>query len=790
MKADRSSWRATLLLLVGASASSGSQPPCVLWYDEPAEAWTQALPVGNGRLGAMCFGGVREARIQLNEESVWAGPPTPVNNTAMRSAIPQARAAWFAGDYAEAQRLIRSGMAERISPRSHQTLGDLRLEMVGVEGAPTAYRRELDLDTAIASTTFAIDGVTYRREVFASPVHDVLVVSLAASEPGKVCVRARLDRPADFSVERGNRGLLTMRGRASHGGEHLGVFWRATLKTVAFGGQAAIVGDAVNVEDADSVVFLLAAATDYDPQSVERRSRDLADQRVEQSLAGVEGIGVEELRSKHVTAHRELFRRVALDLGAGGDDSPPTDVRLRRVQRGESDPGLEALYFQYGRYLLIGSSRPGCLPANLQGIWNEHLEAPWNADYHLNINLQMNYWPAEVTGLSELHEPMLAYTERLLPSGQKTAREMFGARGAAAGHTSDVWHWTPVFGDLTYGMWPHGLAWNALHFSERYRFTGDKEFLRDRAYPMLREVSAFLVDYLTADPETGLLMAGPDISPENRYAADGEPYSVSMGSSMSQQIVWETLTSTLEAAEVLGLKEDGLLRETRSTLERLYLPRVGDGGRLMEWSRPFEEPEPGHRHMSHLFGVHPGRQYNRLQTPEILGAARRSIDARLASGGGHTGWSRAWIINFFARFGDGDLAHDNLRALLVKSTHPNLFDNHPPFQIDGNFGGVAGIAEMLIQSHVQHDGPTGPYEIELLPALPTQAWPTGSVSGLRARGAFEVDIAWRDGQLETAAIRSLGGARFHLRYNDVVACFDIEPEGVLRVDAALLPVSE
>lgn len=775
----------TLLFLTTAALAMAAETPQDnrLWYDEPASKWTEAVPVGNGRLGAMCFGGTTDARIQLNEESVWAGPPVPQNTPAMREALPAAREAWFAGDYDKAHQLLQPAMAARISPRSYQTLGDLHLELVDVDGDVTDYRRQLDLDTAIATTTFTIDGVTYQREVFSSPVDDVLVVRMTASEPGKLNLQAWLDRPVDFEVTSDESGTLTMRGQAQHKGKHLGTFWQATLKANADGGESKIVDKRLELSGADSVTFILAAATDYNPQLPETRSPEVAADLIATCLKQIEGKTFDEMRDHHITAHREYFRRVALDLRNDDNNSLPTDERLEKVKQGETDTALEALYFQYGRYLLICSSRPGCLPANLQGIWNEHIEAPWNSDYHTNINMQMNYWPAEVTGLSELHGPMFDYTERLVPPARATAREMFGTRGAASGHTSDIWHWTPVFGYLVYGMWPHGLAWNSTHFTEHYHFTGDKEFLRERAYPLLREVSSFYLDYLTPDPETGMLMAGPDISPENSYSVDGKRYNVSMGTSMSQQMAWEAFTATLEAADVLG-ESDSLIDEIRAAREKLYIPQIGDDGRLMEWSKPFDEPEPGHRHISHLFAVHPGRQYNKRQSPEMLDAARKTIDYRLSHGGGHTGWSRAWIINFFARFGEGNIAHDNIEALLAKSTHPNLLDNHPPFQIDGNFGGTAGIAEILLQSHIQHDGPTGPYEIELLPALPT-AWPTGSVTGLRARGGFEVDIAWEDGKLTSATITSLGGEEAILVYGEKSLEVELREGEEIEVDGEL-----
>ncbi|QDU54089.1 glycoside hydrolase family 95 protein [Aeoliella mucimassa] len=771
---------ATCFATVAADAAS----PCVLWYEQPAEQWTQALPVGNGRLGAMCFGGVQQARIQLNEESVWAGPPVPENNPAMREALPAARDAWFRGDYAEADRLLGPAMAPRISPRSYQTLGDLHIELVGVTGEATNYRRQLDLDTAIATTTFTIDGVTYTREVFSSPVDEVIVVHMTASEPGKLNLKAWIDRPADYEISISAMEALHMQGQAQHGGKQLGVKYHAMLTAQNVEGTKQIVdGDDKHftIEGATAVTLRLYAGTNY-MASISSTAGNKAQAKYNPSA---EAKSYDALRDAHIAAHQELFRRCTLDLGSNDNSSLPTDERLKRVKQGATDPALEALYFQYGRYLLICSSRPGCLPANLQGIWNDQIEAPWNADYHVNINMQMNYWPAEVTGLSELTEPFFTFTEQLVEPGRETAREMFGARGTTAGHTTDVWHWTANIGYLGYGMWPHGIGWNSTHFTEHYRFTGDKTFLRERAYPLLREVSAFYLDHAQADPETGKLMLGPDTSPENAFRGeDGKNHAISMGPSMSQEFAWEAFTATLEAAKVLGVEDDELLKEITSARRKLHLPQIGEDGRLMEWSRPFPEPEPGHRHISHLFAVHPGRQFNKRQSPEMLAAARKTIDYRLSHGGGHTGWSRAWIINFFARFGDGDLAHDNIQALLAKSTHPNLFDNHPPFQIDGNFGGTAGMAEMLLQSHIQRGGLEGPFEVELLPALPA-AWPTGSVTGLRARGGFEVDIEWKEGKLAKATIKPLGGNHLWLVYGDKRVELELLDSETVQMDGEL-----
>ncbi|HEY3416213.1 MAG TPA: glycoside hydrolase family 95 protein [Armatimonadota bacterium] len=747
----------------------------LLWYREPAgDDWNRALPIGCGRLGAMVFGNVERERLQLNEDSLWYGGPRDRNNPDALASLPEIRRLLFAGRLAEAQALANDALAGiPDSMRHYEPLADLLLQLQ--PGEPEDYRRELNLETAEARVCYRQEGITYTREYLASNVDQVIAVRLTADQPGAITFRARLERGPRNSYSsrfadtvRAEDGCaLLMRGAA--GGEG-GVRFAACLRAVAEGGTVRTLGETLIVDGADAVTLLVASATSFREDDPAAYSREHARAAAARSW--------NELQADHLREYRQYYDRVDLTLenpALETVDDVPTDERLARVAAGAEDPALDALYFHYGRYLLIASSRPGSMPANLQGIWNGEFFPPWGSKFTININTEMNYWPVEVCDLGELHQPLFDLLERVRVNGRETARVMYNCRGFVCHHNTDLWaDATPTDRNLSASYWLMGGAWISLHLWEHYAFTGDAAFLR-QAYDTLKEASLFFLDFLVEDSK-GRLVTCPTSSPENTYLLpNGEQGTLCAGASMDNQILDTLFRRTVQAAEILGVDAE-FSAEVEAARRRLPPPSIGKYGQLMEWPDDFEEVEPGHRHVSHLFALYPGDQISPRTTPELARAARVTLERRLGHGGGHTGWSRAWIINFWARLQDATQAYANLQALLAHSTLPNLFDNHPPFQIDGNFGGVAGLAEMLLQS--AHG------EIELLPALPA-AWPQGEARNLRARGGFALDFAWKNGALTALTVRSLIGGRCTLRYRNHQQTFDLGANAVLSLDATL-----
>lgn len=766
---DRREFLASVSACAGAAACSQERPAgsaLQLWYRQPAGQWTEALPVGNGRLGAMVFGGTGSERIQCNEDTVWQGEPHSYANPGARRWLGRIRSLLAEGRQDRAEELaMERFMSVPLRQKAYQSFADLLIQRHGVADSDvTGYRRSLDIQDAVARVEFTSGAIRHTQEVIASFPRQVLAVRLAASGDRELSFSAgfRTSHPVDSAGE--ESGTLRLAGHVEGGA----IRFEARL-LVTSDGAVSFEGDRVGVEGASEATLLLAGATNF--VNFADVSGDPA-RRTVSALKAAAGIPYDSLLAEHSSSHREIFDRVSLDLGSSDAAAEPTERRIERFSS-RPDPQLVTLLFQYGRYLLISCSRGACQPANLQGLWNESDEPPWDSKYTVNINTEMNYWPAELTAMQETHEPLFAALREIAESGTETAREHYGARGWVLHHNFDLWRGTAPINHSNHGIWPTGGAWLCQGLWQHYLFGGDETFLRDTAYPLMRGACEFFLDALVESPDGEWLISGPSNSPETGGLV--------MGPTMDHQIIRNLMGNTMAAGETLDV--DPQFREELAAVRSRIAPnRVGRLGQLQEWMEDIDDPDNKHRHVSHLFGLHPGVEITPYGTTDLFEAARRSLEFR---GDGATGWSMGWKVNFWARFLDGDRAFRILEGLLAPvpdgsapsldnrrgGLYPNLFDAHPPFQIDGNFGATAGIVEMILQSHDPYGTPLGASEVQegragflhLLPALPA-ALATGRVSGLRARGGFTVDIEWRDTGLVKARIESRLGKPFRVRY--------------------------
>ena len=746
----------------------GKQNRTVLWYDKPAADWNEALPIGNGRIGGMVFGNVGCERIQINEDTVWYGGPMDRNNPSAKEKLPEIRRLILSGRIHEAERLCKQAIGGTPSGmRIYQTLGDITVDYdlggAACAEAVSEYERGLNVGEAVSYTHFRLDGTAYDREIFMSAPDDVCVMHLTARGKNKMSLEIMQSRHhiCEYS-EKASADSIVLGGNLGRDGLDYAMMCRAASPD----GKIEVIGESIVIRDAAEVCLYWSALTTYRLQAgIGDGSDEGLGGGLTESLAKKKALaealteklekavfkGYGELRKSHVDDYRSYFDRMSLTFDLDTDDvctaRKTTDQCLSAVADGKTDLSLEQLYFNFGRYLLISCSRPGTLPATLQGLWNKDMEAPWDAKFTININTEMNYWPAESCDLGDCHLPLFDLLKKMLPNGRRTAEVMYGCRGFVAHHNTDIWGDTaPQDLWIPGSFWVMGAAWLCTHIWTHYEYTGDGGFLREM-FPVMREAAQFFLDFCIEYEIDGrtYLCTCPSVSPENTFLLpNGEQGANSVGVTMDNQILRDLFSQCNRAAEVLGVSDE-LDRQIARACERLIPTRIGSDGRILEWCGEYEEKEPGHRHISHLYGLHPSDQITRDGTPELAEAAERTLQRRLEGGGGHTGWSRAWIMNHYAKLWDGERAHEHLRQLFIKSTLPNLFDNHPPFQIDGNFGSIAAMVEMLVQSNTER--------IVLLPALPA-VWRTGKITGVRVRGNARMDIVWRDGALEKARICS------------------------------------
>jgi len=742
-----------------------------LWYKQPANEWEEALPIGNGRIGAMVFGTIASERLQLNEDTLWSGFPRDTNNYEALRYLKKSRALIAEGRYEEAEALIESKMLA-LNCQAYQPFGDLYVHWLNAPQQPDHYKRGLDLETAVAYTELEADGAFYSRNAWVSAAHNIYVLSYRS-------IGDKMDLQAGFELPHPATASCSMQDYSINGrcpthiadnyfGDHpyavqyeddKGIRFQSRLRAIS-DGVIAYDETGVMVKQATYVHFIGTIATSFIAfDQMPHQDLDKLNEAARSVLNSIEGYTYEELLAAHTVEHQRLYKRVSFSLRSTDTQQHeiqlhelPTDTRLEQYKQGSNDVELESLYFHYGRYLLITSSRPGTQPANLQGIWNHRVQPPWNSDYTTNINTQMNYWPAELLSLSECHEPLLQMIDELMITGARTAKIHYCANGWTAHHNVDLWRMSsPTAGHPSWAFWPMGGVWLTQHVWERYLFHPNPTYLKERAYPVMKGAAQFCLDWLVED-EQGRYITSPSTSPENKFQYDnGKVSSVAQASAMDMTLIAELFEHVIEASEKLELDEP-FRQQVAAALDKLAKLKINDKGLLQEWDVDFAEHEPGHRHVSHLYGLYPGTS---IQEPELIEAARRSLSSRIASGGGHTGWSCAWLINLYARLGMQEETYSFIRTLLARSTYSNLFDAHPPFQIDGNFGGIAGFTEALVQSHRG--------SIELLPALP-KPWQQGEAIGLMARGGFKLDLSWHNGELVHAGVESLYGQPLQISY--------------------------